>query len=655
MKKSLSLLIFLCGLCLLAGCGAGNPPPPPPSLMTTQAQLTAAPAVAGTPYSFTFQAAGTGTLTWSAVGLPSNNLSLNPATGIVSGTPASKASVVFTLTATDTSGHSSPATQFTITVNNPPPPSIATTQAQLAATPLEVGNSYNFSFTATGGLAPLTWTESGALPSTFGLSPAGVLSGTATATGTFPITVMVQDAASQESAPQNFALTVINPPPPAINTSPAPSVAVVNQPYTFTFTATGGLAPLTWTQSGALPAGLTFSQGGVLSGTPTMTGSFPISVMVHDLLGQNAPPQDFTIDAALGFSLTGSMETSRVFQTATLLNDGRVLVAGGYSGTGALASAELYDPASGTFSSTTGSMSTAREEHTATLLPDGKVLIVGGTDANGVLVTAELFNPATSSFSSTGSMTTPRERHTATLLNNGQVLVAGGFDPSMNILNTLASAELYDPSTQTFTALSVSMETPRAEHTATLLNDGKVLLAGGGSGLATAELFDPSTKTFTPTTKNMTTARTRHTATLLKDGRVLIAGGADQAAELFDPKSGTFAATGGMTNEPQALATATSRNDGTVLLAGGYFDVTSRNCPTLQESTATAVLFDPASGSFTPTGNLSTGRAEHTATLLKNGHILVTGGITSTVGPPPIRNGCGTQHYFGQASAELFP
>jgi hypothetical protein len=167
-----------------------------------------------------------------------------------------------------------------------------------------------------------------------------------------------------------------------------------------------------------------------------------------------------------------------------LLPNGQVLVAGGGNFNGFLASAELYDPASGLWT-TTGSMATAREIYTATLLPDGQVLVAGGLGDSGVLASAELYDPATGLWTPTGGMAAARYQHTATLLPNGQVLVAGGYGPT-------ASAELYDPATGLWTATG-SMATERAAHIATLLTNGRVLVAGGvtssGGALASAELY----------------------------------------------------------------------------------------------------------------------------------------------------------------------
>jgi hypothetical protein len=532
-----------------------------------------------------------------------------------------------------------------------------------------IENSYSFAFAASRGLAPLTWSETGNLPATLALSTGGVLSGTTATTGSFTIAVVVQDALGQKTAPQNYTITVINPPPPTINTILPPTIGVENHPYTFTFTATAGYPPFDWTESGALPTGLVLSSDGVLSGTPTVTGSFPIAVSAQDTHGETAGPQNFTIQVSLGFNATGSMETPRYYHTATLLNTGKVLVAGGQSGGAVLATAELYDAVSGAFSPT-GSLNTGRTEQAAALLLDGKVLVVGGLDTNGnALAIAEIYDPSTGMFTSTGSMKNPRVAHTATLLPDGRVLVAGGKDASANA-NVLATAELFDPTTRTFSLATGAMISPRSLHTATLLNTGKVLVAGGyipSGDLDTAELFDPSSQSFTPTTGNMTVKRSDFTATLLKDGRVLLAG-PNPPAEIFDPSTGTFTATGNLPGTPATTrvfgSTATLRTDGTVLSAGGQYDAGCQLPPgpgpigggSPRWSTfASADLFDPVTGSFSGTGSMSFSRSRHTATLLTNGSVLVTGGIEYTL---PART-----HYYNcpgpvvsvTSSAELFP
>ena len=326
------------------------------------------------------------------------------------------------------------------------------------------------------------------------------------------------------------------------------------------------------------------------------------------------------------FVPTGSLNAGRSSHTATLLNDGKILIAGGstLSGGTPMASAELYDPATGTFSPT-GSLNTAREGHTATLLNNGTVLIVGGaeTDSGGYLASAELYDPATGTFSPTGSLNTARYGHTATLLNNGMVLVAG-VESSFSG----ATAELYNPATGIFSPTG-SMNGDRAGHTATLLNNGMVLVAGGYSGtlnysLASAELYNPTTSTFSPT-GNMNASRARPTATLLNSGTVLIAGGyggagnlvALASAELYDPTTGTFTPTGSLSTARQGH-TATLLNNGTVVVAGGY------NGTALTSSELyVRFLLSPASLSFSsqPVGTTS---APQTVTLSNNESAALT-------------------------------
>jgi hypothetical protein len=250
--------------------------------------------------------------------------------------------------------------------------------------------------------------------------------------------------------------------------------------------------------------------------------------------------------------------------TATLLADGRVLVTGGgaISASGQeeppLSSAELWDPATGTFTAA-GSMTVPRGLHTATLLQDGTVLLVGGGEKDA-LDTAELFDPATGTFTATGSLTTGRGMHTATLLADGRVLIVGGIGGEFDLSGSsdsakpLLSGELYDPATGTFTETG-QLSTGRWMHTATLLQDGRVLIVGGSSAdmqspLTTAEVYDPATGTFTEA-GDIPVPYALHSALLLPDGRVLLAGGANQAGSsdlstvtlysgIYDPATGSY-------------------------------------------------------------------------------------------------------------------
>ncbi|MFZ0308533.1 MAG: kelch repeat-containing protein, partial [Candidatus Sulfotelmatobacter sp.] len=233
--------------------------------------------------------------------------------------------------------------------------------------------------------------------------------------------------------------------------------------------------------------------------------------------------------------LPNTLNTARVGHTATLLSNGQVLIVGGYDpATGIISDAELYDPTAQVFIDL-GNTNTPRFHHTATLLQNGQVLITGGeTDPtpSAAYNTAEIFNPATWTFTALSvNMTTAREGHAATLLNNGQVLITGGDLPAAGSLNT---AEIYDPVANAFTAVSATMTSPRIYHDAVLLNGGTILLSGGendsggnSTALNTAEVYNPTSQMFTAVTGNMTSAREHQTATLLNDGTVLEDGGTD--------------------------------------------------------------------------------------------------------------------------------
>jgi hypothetical protein len=332
------------------------------------------------------------------------------------------------------------------------------------------------------------------------------------------------------------------------------------------------------------------------------------------------------------FTPAGNMTMPRVYHTATLLTNGKVLIVGSEDGPPGYCcrSAELFDPVTGTFAPT-GDMTAGRLGHTATLLPDGTVLIAGpgfgpcstcGGPGVGADPSGELYNPVTGTFATTGNMITSRGGFSATLLPNGKVLIAGGSCCSEPLVYP-KTAELYDPLSGTFTRTG-DMLNGRENHTATLLSNGKVLIAGGqvdDAWVTAAELYDPATGTFSAVggTEGITGALGIWRADLLPDGTVLglallSESSAGWAGAVYDPSTATFHAADSRT--AVRGGTATSLPDGTVLTAGW----------SPQDLDHSADIYDPLKGAFAATGKLSTPRSGHSATLLPDGTVLVCGG-----------------------------
>lgn len=642
-----------------------------------------------------------------------------------------------------------------------------TTTPPVVIAPLGVGTSalaegvvsapYSAELLATGGTSPFNWTLlSGALPTGLNLSGAGIISGTPTVAGTSTFTVKVTDGGSLNAtrtlsilvnalpdATLSFLTQPINTPANQIISAPTGvqvravqganpvqglnvtinigmnpgggtligiataatdgngiasfpflRITAAGNGYTLIASANASLPVTSNAFNIDVPAGSTLTfvdhPGNQIAGQPgpivgvravDFTGAVLPGVPINIALGANpsgstagtlnlitsalgvARAPNLTLDRGgygytliasaagippltsrpfnvEGFALTGSVNAPRYNHTATVLPDGKVLIAGNAL-PNASALAELYDPATKIFTPT-GSMVAKRYQHQATLLPNGKVLMVGGYDdtlpgGGDSLASAEIYDPANGTFTATGSMSVERYSPTATLLPNGKVLVAGGVNFIVGGGFILNSGELYDPQTGMFSPVSNTMSDGRHGHTATLLSNGKVLLTGGSQGVFSADLYDPTTNSFAPT-GSMTVDRVFHTATLLPNGKVLIVGGSDYeisgpttraSAEIYDPATGIFTATGSL-SVPRERHAATVLPNGTVLISGGIDFATVPHF--------TAEIFNPATGTFRTTDNMESRRGLfQSSTLLSDGTVLIVGGNES-----------------GSSSAEIF-
>src|SRR5438128_1831410 len=337
-------------------------------------------------------------------------------------------------------------------------------------------------------------------------------------------------------------------------------------------------------------------------------------------------------------SVTASAATSsaRAKPAAINLEEGRVLVTGGVrTGGEFLGSAEIYEAATNSWSTIPASLIEPRAGHTASLLPDGRVVLAGGETAGRISQSIELFDPSTGAFSFAGTLSMPRARHAAAVLSDGRVLIAGG---SFGGVAPSGSTDLFDPATKTISA-GPELLTGRAGHTATTLRNGNVLIAGGTNGLTdldSAEIFDAATGTIQPTS-SLHSARNGHSAYLLASGDVLIVGGDVQAAELYSFNTGTL-------SDPSRNRLTTTAD-----VPDASKTSTTKIAPTVFADTATTIIStdktkysvgEPmtiAGSGFTANGTvnisvLRTDRNTDTLSVTADG----SGGFTTVYNPPLI-------------------
>jgi len=404
-----------------------------------------------------------------------------------------------------------------------------------------------------------------------------------------------------------------------------------------TFSWSAGTIVSSVIKYGATPTVITATTATAVTQSPTSSTTYTLRIEYRDervipavvAVVEKSVLVDVTTSPG-NLSIGGTMSAGRSDHVMVQLPGSTlILVAGGTTdGTTALKTAELYDTVNNTWR-TTGEMKTARRGHTATVLQNGKILVVGGNDGVNTLATAETYDPTAGVWTNAiGPLAFSHRYHTATLLSNGKVLIAGG---TVGLLGTADAkyTEVYSPAVGTFSAGPLLSE-ERQGHSATLLSNGDVLFVGnsivGGGALVRTLTYDGTTFTWahlasTPlTTGSLIQGRYNHSAVLLSTGKVLVTGGFGlypNSAELYDPTARTWSSAGNMT-AARSYHTSTALRNGDVLVIGGYDGTTSLS---------SLDYYDAASNTWSSSAQktLSMGRAMNTSLMLSNGKVLTLG------------------------------
>lgn len=373
------------------------------------------------------------------------------------------------------------------------------------------------------------------------------------------------------------------------------------------------------------------------------------ALVIGGVFGEESPPAEEAGPVVGSWSEAPALGSVRGSTHALSLPDGRVLVAGGGVGSAVLPATEIFDAESEEWN-TSGEMNQARRGHEAVVLEEGRVLVAGGLAESELLASAEVFDPEEGEWEDVGAMTQPRLGHTMTRLPDGRVLAAGGTGQTGTAsdggqtVRPEASAELFDPESGEWAQVG-EMLNARFEATATPLDDGRVLIAGGRGPkgddvgpLSAAELYDPATENFSRT-GTMNDERSNHAATALADGRVLISGGdggdtSIASAEVYNPSRGAWARVDGLA-EGRRGHTATLLEEGDVLVAGGE-DVTGGR----RTSLSSAERYDTEAGEWVSASEMSCARSEQGAARLPDGSVLVAAGDAAFPGEPPQAQSC---------------
>jgi len=402
------------------------------------------------------------------------------------------------------------------------------------------------------------------------------------------------------------------------------------------------------------------------SRTPVYLGLAGIAVLVALVLfgltrggGEDGETATAALPAIGAWSPVPDLVNIRGTTAAVVLKDGKALAIGGGVGSQAVAAVEVFDPAAGVWQST-GSLNAARRGHQAVLLGDGRVLVAGGIAEGELLASAEIYDPGTAKWTTTAPMSVARLGSTLTLLTNGNVLVTGGTAADTasgsgggQTIRPDATAEIFNVAAGRWTKTAGAMSTPRFEHSATALDDGKVLIAGGQgppisgatAALATTEVYDPAVDSFRKS-NDMSDARFNHVALKLPDRTVMVVGGAGgtngdtslTTAEVFNPGNGSWTAAGTLTGSRTGHVAAVFP-DGRVVVAAGE-SVTRGN----RRSLDTAEIFTLEKREWRSAGKMNCPRSEPSAALLGDGSVLVVAGDFAAPGQQPDPKGCADRY-----------